>query len=179
MPFIGMTALSPAVSADQIRRLQQGTIELMVSGVRKPLASVAVLVEHLNRLGVASPAALSLSPRMPMRSSDREQTPRNSSPIHGRHQRALRAARDDDVRHRGRQCARDLIRTQLSTSDQVQGRTFRDPHYCATAALSRWNGGNCTHSRRASFGKASPTTNVLNASVCWWATKAASSANSS
>ena len=35
VPFISITALSPAVSADQTRRLQQGTTELMVSGMRK------------------------------------------------------------------------------------------------------------------------------------------------
>lgn len=59
MPLIGITALSPALSADQIRRLQQGTTELMVSGMRKPVASVAVLVEHLEsaRWSIAGRAA--------------------------------------------------------------------------------------------------------------------------
>ena len=59
-----------------------------------------------------------------------------------------------------------LSENRYPTPDQVRGRIFRITHYCATAALSRQNGVSCTRSRRASFGKAWPTTNVLNASVC-------------
>ena len=46
MPFIRITVLGQSAAPDQIRRLQQGTTELMVSVMRKPVEGVAVLVEQ-------------------------------------------------------------------------------------------------------------------------------------
>jgi 4-oxalocrotonate tautomerase len=47
MPFIRITILSPALAAEQVGRLEQGTTAFMVSGMRKPVAGVAVLVEQI------------------------------------------------------------------------------------------------------------------------------------
>jgi 4-oxalocrotonate tautomerase len=45
MPFIRITVLGPTLAAEQIQRLQQGTTDLMVAVMRKPVEGVAVLVE--------------------------------------------------------------------------------------------------------------------------------------
>ena len=47
MPFIRITILGPSVVPEQIRHLQQGTTELMVSVMRKPVVGIAVLVEQV------------------------------------------------------------------------------------------------------------------------------------
>jgi len=47
MPFIRITVLGPTLTAEQIRRMQQGTTDLMVSVMRKPIEGVAVLVEQV------------------------------------------------------------------------------------------------------------------------------------
>ena len=47
MPFIRITVLGPTLTAEQIQRMQQGTTELMVSVMRKPVEGVAVLVEQV------------------------------------------------------------------------------------------------------------------------------------
>jgi phenylpyruvate tautomerase PptA (4-oxalocrotonate tautomerase family) len=49
MPFIRITIFSSELSEQQIERLQSGTTALMVNGMRKPLAGVAVLVDHVAR----------------------------------------------------------------------------------------------------------------------------------
>jgi 4-oxalocrotonate tautomerase len=46
MPFVRLTIHGPALSDEQVQRLQRGTTELMVSGLRKPLEGTAVLVEQ-------------------------------------------------------------------------------------------------------------------------------------
>src|SRR5205085_7002104 len=51
MPFIRITIVGPTVEAEQIRHLQQGTTELMVSMMRKPIEGVAVLVEQVTHGG--------------------------------------------------------------------------------------------------------------------------------
>lgn len=51
MPFIRISILAPKLSADQIRQLQLGTTELMVSGMRKPIQGTAVLVERIGEGG--------------------------------------------------------------------------------------------------------------------------------
>jgi 4-oxalocrotonate tautomerase len=48
MPFIRISVLGPALAAEQIERLQQGTTDLMTTVMRKPLMGTAVLVEHIN-----------------------------------------------------------------------------------------------------------------------------------
>ncbi len=48
MPFIRISVLAPTLSAEQIRKLQAGTTELMVTGMRKPIQGTAVLVERIN-----------------------------------------------------------------------------------------------------------------------------------
>ena len=45
MPFIRMTIHGPTLTDVQVRTLQQGTIDLMVSVMHKPLSGIAVLVE--------------------------------------------------------------------------------------------------------------------------------------
>lgn len=49
MPFLRITVLTPTLAPEQVRRLQQGATDLMVTVMRKPVAGVAVLVEHLAR----------------------------------------------------------------------------------------------------------------------------------
>jgi len=51
MPFIRITIFSPELSKQQIERLQSGTTALMAGGMRKPLAGIAILVEHVGRGG--------------------------------------------------------------------------------------------------------------------------------
>jgi 4-oxalocrotonate tautomerase len=46
MPFIRITILGPTATAEQVRRLQQETTELMVSVMRKRVDGIAVLVEQ-------------------------------------------------------------------------------------------------------------------------------------
>jgi phenylpyruvate tautomerase PptA (4-oxalocrotonate tautomerase family) len=48
LPFIRITVFAPPLTADQIRRLQEGTTALMTSGMRKPLGGTAVLVEQVD-----------------------------------------------------------------------------------------------------------------------------------
>lgn len=50
MPFVRIT-LHGRVVADQVRRLQQGTTDLMIAVMRKPRAGTAVLVEQVERGG--------------------------------------------------------------------------------------------------------------------------------
>ena len=47
MPFIRITVLGPTLAAEQVQRLQQGTTDLMVSVMRKPVEGVAALVEQV------------------------------------------------------------------------------------------------------------------------------------
>ena len=47
MPFIRITVLGPTLAAERIQRLQQGTTDLMVSVMRKPVEGVAALVEQV------------------------------------------------------------------------------------------------------------------------------------
>jgi 4-oxalocrotonate tautomerase len=47
MPFLRITVRAPELAPEQVRRLQRGATDLMVGVMRKPLAGVAVLVEHL------------------------------------------------------------------------------------------------------------------------------------
>jgi 4-oxalocrotonate tautomerase len=47
MPFIRITVLGPTLTSEQIRRIQQGTTDLMVAVMRKPVEGVAVLVEQV------------------------------------------------------------------------------------------------------------------------------------
>jgi 4-oxalocrotonate tautomerase len=58
VPFIRITILSPSLAPQQIRRLQQGTTELMVSAMRKPIEGTAVLVEQVTHGGwsIAGPS---------------------------------------------------------------------------------------------------------------------------
>jgi len=51
MPFIRITVLAPALTSDQILRLQQGTTNLMTSVMRKPIEGTSVLVEQIGRGG--------------------------------------------------------------------------------------------------------------------------------
>jgi 4-oxalocrotonate tautomerase len=51
MPFIRITVLGPTLAPEQIRRLQQGTTDLMTSVMRKPLEGTAVLVERISQGG--------------------------------------------------------------------------------------------------------------------------------
>jgi 4-oxalocrotonate tautomerase len=51
VPFIRITVLGPTLEPEQIRRLQQGTTDLMTSVMRKPLEGTSVLVEQVNRSG--------------------------------------------------------------------------------------------------------------------------------
>jgi 4-oxalocrotonate tautomerase len=51
MPFIRITILGPFLATEQIRRLQQGTTDLMVSDMRKPVEGTAVLVEQVTHGG--------------------------------------------------------------------------------------------------------------------------------
>jgi len=51
MPFIRITVLGPALTSDQIHRLQQGTTDLMTSVMRKPIEGTSVLVEQIGRGG--------------------------------------------------------------------------------------------------------------------------------
>jgi len=58
MPFIRITVFAPVLDREQIRHLQQGTTDLMISIMHKPVAGTAVLVEHVDRGGwsIAGPA---------------------------------------------------------------------------------------------------------------------------
>lgn len=58
MPFIRISILGPRLAAEQIRRMQQDTTELMVSVMRKPVEGIAVLVEGVDqgRWSIAGPA---------------------------------------------------------------------------------------------------------------------------
>ena len=47
MPFIRITVHGPTLTAEQIQHMQQGTTDLMVSVMRKPVEGVAVLVEQV------------------------------------------------------------------------------------------------------------------------------------
>jgi 4-oxalocrotonate tautomerase len=47
MPFIRVTILGPTLAAGQPKQLQQGTTDLMVAVMRKPVEGVAVLVEQV------------------------------------------------------------------------------------------------------------------------------------
>ena len=47
MPFIRITVLGPTLTSEQIRRILQGTTDLMVAVMRKPVEGVAVLVEQV------------------------------------------------------------------------------------------------------------------------------------
>ena len=49
MPFIRITVLGPTLPAEQIRRLHQGTTDLMVSVMRKPIEGIAALVEQISQ----------------------------------------------------------------------------------------------------------------------------------
>ena len=49
MPFIRITVLGPTLVPEQIRRLHQGTTELMTSVMRKPLEGTSILVEQINQ----------------------------------------------------------------------------------------------------------------------------------
>jgi 4-oxalocrotonate tautomerase len=51
MPFVRISLFSPTIDQQQIRSLQQGTTELMASVMRKEVAGIAVLVEHIERCG--------------------------------------------------------------------------------------------------------------------------------
>ena len=51
MPFIRITILDSTVAPEQIRRLQHGATELMVSMMRKPIDGIAVLVEQVTHGG--------------------------------------------------------------------------------------------------------------------------------
>jgi 4-oxalocrotonate tautomerase len=51
MPFIRITVFGPTLALEQIRRLQQGTTDLMTSVMRKPLEGTAVLIEQINQGG--------------------------------------------------------------------------------------------------------------------------------
>jgi 4-oxalocrotonate tautomerase len=50
MPFVRITTFGP-LAAEQIRRLQRGTTDLMVSVMRKPVEGTAVLVEQVEHGG--------------------------------------------------------------------------------------------------------------------------------
>jgi 4-oxalocrotonate tautomerase len=51
MPFIRITTFGATLTSEQIHRLQQGTTELMVTVMRKPIEGTAVLVEQVNHGG--------------------------------------------------------------------------------------------------------------------------------
>jgi 4-oxalocrotonate tautomerase len=51
MPFIRITVLGPTLAAEQVRRMQQGTTDLMVAVMHKPVEGVAVLVEQVTHGG--------------------------------------------------------------------------------------------------------------------------------
>jgi 4-oxalocrotonate tautomerase len=51
MPFIRITAFGAILTSEQIRSLQQGTTDLMVTVMRKPIEGTAVLVEQVNQGG--------------------------------------------------------------------------------------------------------------------------------
>jgi 4-oxalocrotonate tautomerase len=51
MPFIRITTFGPALEPEQIRRLQQGTTDLMVTIMRKAVQGTAVLVENIDKGG--------------------------------------------------------------------------------------------------------------------------------
>ena len=51
MPFVRITVLGPTLAPEHIRRLQQGTTDLMTSVMRKPLEGTSVLVEQINQGG--------------------------------------------------------------------------------------------------------------------------------
>jgi 4-oxalocrotonate tautomerase len=51
MPFIRITTFGTTLSSEQIHRLQQGTTDLMVSVMRKPVEGTAVLVEQIGQGG--------------------------------------------------------------------------------------------------------------------------------
>jgi 4-oxalocrotonate tautomerase len=47
MPFIRITVMGPTLTSEQVRRIQQGTTDLMVTVMRKPVEGVAVFVEQV------------------------------------------------------------------------------------------------------------------------------------
>jgi phenylpyruvate tautomerase PptA (4-oxalocrotonate tautomerase family) len=47
MPFIRITLFGSALSSEQIKRLQQGTTDLMITIMRKPVEGIAILVEQV------------------------------------------------------------------------------------------------------------------------------------
>jgi 4-oxalocrotonate tautomerase family enzyme len=51
MPFVRISVISPTIAQEQIRNLQRGTTELMASVMRKEVAGIAVLVEHVDHRG--------------------------------------------------------------------------------------------------------------------------------
>jgi 4-oxalocrotonate tautomerase len=51
MPFIRITTFGAPLTSEQIHRLQQGTTELMVTVMRKPIEGTAVLVEQVTQGG--------------------------------------------------------------------------------------------------------------------------------
>ena len=51
MPFIRITTFGATLTSEQIHRLQQGTTELMVTVMRKPIEGTAVLVEQVSQGG--------------------------------------------------------------------------------------------------------------------------------
>jgi phenylpyruvate tautomerase PptA (4-oxalocrotonate tautomerase family) len=51
MPFIRITTFGKTLTPEQVNRLQQGTTELMVTVMRKPIEGTAVLVEQINQGG--------------------------------------------------------------------------------------------------------------------------------
>jgi 4-oxalocrotonate tautomerase len=51
MPFIRITTFGAPLTSEQIHRLQQGTTDLMVTVMRKPIEGTAVFVEQANQGG--------------------------------------------------------------------------------------------------------------------------------
>jgi 4-oxalocrotonate tautomerase family enzyme len=51
MPFIRITIFGAPLTSEQIHRLQQGTTDLMVTVMRKPIEGTAVFVEQANQGG--------------------------------------------------------------------------------------------------------------------------------
>jgi 4-oxalocrotonate tautomerase len=45
MPFVRVTVFGPRLTTEQIQRLQAGTTDLMVAVMRKPMETIATLVE--------------------------------------------------------------------------------------------------------------------------------------
>ncbi len=47
MPFVRITVFGPALSFEQVERLQQGTAGLMATVMRKPIEGIAILIEQV------------------------------------------------------------------------------------------------------------------------------------